>query len=367
MDSVFVKDISTPTLLLDEYKCKSNIEKIYSKVKAMGIEFRPHFKTHQSKHIGRWFWDLGVRKIAVSSLKMAKYFMQSEWRDILIAFPLNVCELDEILLISRQVDLKVTISDIRTLEFLTNVLTFPLEIYLEIDVDFKRSGFDVNNLQEIDRALKIITKSKYLRLVGLLAHNGLTYKCKNSQEVIETNKNFLTKLFNLKNYLTLKGFNVILSVGDTPSVSICDDFAGVDELRPGNFVFYDVMQMAIGSCSFDNIAVCLAVPIVAMYPARKEIVCYGGSVHLSAESINVEDIHIFGLITDVFDSFWSDPIDESYVRMLSQEHSIIRTTTDFMSKHKVGDLIGILPIHSCLTAEAMKKYLIPNSTWVDHL
>lgn len=367
MDSVFVKDISVPTLLLDETKCKSNIEKISSKVKSMGIDFRPHFKTHQSKAIGNWFWDLGIRKISVSSLRMAKYFMQANWRDILIAFPINIRELDEILIISRHIDLKVTISDLHSLEFLSRIMTFPLDVYIEVDVGFKRSGFDVDRTDLFSKILKIFDKSKFLKLVGILSHNGLNYLAKSPTEVIENNRHFLSKLFDLKNYFIAHGYNPILSVGDTPSISLCDDFAGVDELRPGNFVFYDLMQVSIGSCTVDDISVCLAVPIVAMYPERNEVVCYGGAVHLSKESLKFDGTEIYGLVVDVFDSNWSDPIEDTFVKMITQEHSLIKTNSDFFKTHKIGDLVGILPVHSCLTADAMKKYLIPNSAWLDHL
>ncbi|MFN3306933.1 MAG: alanine racemase [Candidatus Kapaibacteriota bacterium] len=367
MDSVFVKDISLPTLILDETKCKRNISRIFSKVSAIGIDFRPHFKTHQSKYIGKWFWDLGIRKITVSSLRMAKYFLQSGWNDILIAFPTNLRELDEYLLYANQISLKITISDVAAIEFLAKVLTFPNEIYLEVDVWSMRSGFDIHNLNEIDRALKIISKSKFIKLVGILAHNSDVYNCRSPEEVCESNKKFLSKLFDLKNYLVMKGYNIQLSIGDTPSVSICEDFTGVDELRPGNFVFYDVMQVAIGSCSVDDIAVCLAVPIVAIYPQRNEIVCYGGAIHLSKDYIKIEEMDIFGLVVDIQENTWTNPIEETFVKSLYKEHSVIKTTPEFISQHRVGDLLGILPIHSCLTAEAMKKYLIPNLAWADHL
>lgn len=367
MDSVFVRDIAVPTLLLDEAKSKENIIRIVSKVKALGIDFRPHFKTHQSKYIGKWFWDLGIRKISVSSLKMAKYFLQSGWNDILVAFPVNIRELDEYLLYANQTNLKISISDSEAIEKLSKVLTFPIEIFLEVDVWSRRSGFDVDNLNEIEHILKVISRSRFIKLVGLVAHNSDVYNCRGPLEVCESNKKFLSKLFDLKNYFTMKGFNIILSVGDTPSVSICDDFIGVDELRPGNFVFYDVMQVAIGSCSVDDIAVCLAVPIVAIYPRRNEIVCYGGAIHLSNEYIKIEDLDIYGLVVNILENGWSSPIEETFVKSLYQEHSVIRTTPEFISKLRVGDIIGILPIHSCLTADAMKKYLIPNVAWVDHL
>ncbi len=367
MINLLIKDISEPTLLLDEFKCKNNIKRTLFKIKSLGIDSRPHFKTHQSKLIGNWFGELGVKKITVSSLKMAKYFLQSGWTDILIAFPLNIRELDEILVLSSHINLKITISDINALEFLANVITFPIEIYLEIDVGYNRSGLDINDLNLISKALKIVNKSKFLKLVGIISHNGLNYYTKDKKEVVENHRNFLSKLLDLKNFITHQGNKVLLTIGDTPSISICDDFLGVDELCPGNFVFYDVMQASIGSCSTDDIAICLAVPIVGIYPARNEMVCYGGATHLSKESLRFDSAEIYGLVVDIYENDWSEPLEDTFVKMLTQEHLVIKTTQKVISRHKVGDLVGILPIHSCLTADAMKKYLIPNSGWVDHL
>ncbi len=47
----------------------------------------------------------------------------------------------------------------------------------------------------------------------------------------------------------------------------------------------------------------------------------------------------------------------TFVKSLSQEHGIIKTNSDFISKTKIGDVIGILPVHACMTVSAMKNYL----------
>ena len=60
-------EISKPTLLLDENKCRQNIERMAAKASHHGLSFRPHFKTHQSAGIGNWIRDQGVEKITVSS------------------------------------------------------------------------------------------------------------------------------------------------------------------------------------------------------------------------------------------------------------------------------------------------------------
>ena len=53
---------------------------------------------------------------------------------------------------------------------------------------------------------------------------------------------------------------------------------------------------------------------------------------------------------------WSDPIANTYVSALSQEHGIIKTTKALIDKINVGDILGILPVHSCLTSHQMKEY-----------
>ncbi|MEM6737764.1 MAG: alanine racemase, partial [Bacteroidota bacterium] len=77
--------ITDPTLLLNKDICLRNIERMVAKAKHHNLTFRPHFKTHQSHEIGRWFREYGVDKITVSSLKMAEYFAEDQWGDITVA------------------------------------------------------------------------------------------------------------------------------------------------------------------------------------------------------------------------------------------------------------------------------------------
>ena len=84
--------ITRPTLIIDEVKARKNIAFMADKAKKYNLLFRPHFKTHQSATVARWFREMGVNHIAVSSLAMAHYFYQHGWDDIHIAFPYNLLE-----------------------------------------------------------------------------------------------------------------------------------------------------------------------------------------------------------------------------------------------------------------------------------
>ena len=54
------KTILKPTLLLDENTARANIQRMARKALSAGVQFRPHFKTHQSITIGSWFAEEGI-------------------------------------------------------------------------------------------------------------------------------------------------------------------------------------------------------------------------------------------------------------------------------------------------------------------
>jgi len=70
--------IQKPTLVLDKERCLRNIRKMAEKANKHNLHFRPHFKTHQSIEIGRWFRDFGVKAITVSSVEMAQYLAKAD-------------------------------------------------------------------------------------------------------------------------------------------------------------------------------------------------------------------------------------------------------------------------------------------------
>ena len=99
--------ITRPTLLLHRPTCEANIGKMAEKAKKQNIQLIPHFKTHQSAQVGEWFRKVGVEAITVTSVKMANYFARNGWKDICIAFPVNVLESEQIDELAAQINLKI--------------------------------------------------------------------------------------------------------------------------------------------------------------------------------------------------------------------------------------------------------------------
>ena len=63
---------------------------------------------------------------------------------------------------------------------------------------------------------------------------------------------------------------------------------------------------------------------------------------------------------------WSDAWPDSYVMKVSQEHGVIQTTDEIINKIQIGEFIGILPVHSCLTADCMGEYMTLDGNILDH-
>ena len=78
---------------LASIETNKDISKIKDRADRNNLIMRPHFKTHQSLEVGKWYKNQGIDRITVSSISMAKYFSK-DWNDILIAFPVNILEIE---------------------------------------------------------------------------------------------------------------------------------------------------------------------------------------------------------------------------------------------------------------------------------
>jgi D-serine deaminase-like pyridoxal phosphate-dependent protein len=337
------------------------------KAQKSGVVFRPHFKTHQSLEVGRWFRKAGIERITVSSVRMANYFARDGWDDITIAFPLNIRELDAINSIAGKINLNILVENEDVIPHMINTLDHPIGIFLKIDTGYHRTGISANGVRVIQGIINKLEKNPLFQLRGLLTHTGHTYKTSSTGEIMAHYKETVDALVELKKSISSRQERVILSIGDTPSCSLVDRFDGIDEIRPGNFIFYDFMQYQLGSCTREQIAVMLAAPIVAKHAERNEIVVYSGAIHLSKESISLPDGKLsFGSIVQISKDGWGNFEEDCYVSGLSQEHGIIQASNTLMNRLEIGDLIGIIPVHSCLTANLMKGYVTLEDEKVDH-
>ncbi len=356
--------ISKPTLLLDIQKCKNNIQRMVEKAKKNNLIFRPHFKTHQSVQIGEIFKEFGIDKITVSSVEMAQYFADAGWNDITIAFPLNPLEISEIIKLSNKITLNILISSKDSAEKLMQTTNKKLNYFIEIDTGHRRSEILAEDILQIKETISLLNLQHNFK--GFLTHPGHTYQAHSTNDILDIHQDTINKMSILKNKFKSEFSNLIISTGDTPSCTLAENFENIDEIRPGNFVFFDLMQHNLGVCKFEDIAVCVACPVVHINRGRNEIVIYGGGIHLSKEFIIQNGEKNFGLVVKLNEIGWKKPVEISYLKSISQEHGIINASAEIINEISIGDVVGIIPVHSCMTANLMGSYRTLNGQIFDH-
>ncbi|MCP4571506.1 MAG: alanine racemase [bacterium] len=339
--------LDRPTLLVDETRARANIARMAAKAAAAGVRFRPHFKTHRNAAIGRWFAEAGVTAITVSSLDMAAHFADHDWDDLTLAFLVNPRQLPRLgdlawRLADRGGSLGLTVDTPEAARAVRHVIGDTAPLWIKVDTGYGRSGVPWDD----GPRLKAVAESAVC--TGLLTHAGHSY---------HTAREDLPELFSetarrLATAREATGRDLLLSVGDTPTCSAVDSFTGVDEVRPGNFVYFDLMQRALGVCRDDDLAACVACPVVALDAARGRVVLHGGAVHLSKEQLPGP---VYGLVGRL-DGEGPRVLDAAPVVDISQEHGIVRTAparfAEVFGRIRTGDLLPVWPVHSCLTGEA---------------
>jgi D-serine deaminase-like pyridoxal phosphate-dependent protein len=299
---------------------------------------------------------------------MASYFADDGWRDITIAFPVNLRERRRISALASRVQLNLVAENLESLEALEAELQSPVRIFIKTDTGAHRTGLGPEQTELIDRLVERLTHSRRLSFAGFLSHAGHTYRARGREAIRAVHLEALGIMRQLRERYAGAHPDLTISIGDTPACSTVDEYGGIDEIRPGNFVFYDLMQLEIGSCRADQIAVALACPVVALHPERQEIVLYGGGVHLSKDRSYLPDgREYYGRVAAWDGNGWTLPDPSAYLRGLSQEHGIVKATPALMQRTRVGDLLPILPVHSCMTADLMKGYLTTKGKRIEML
>ena len=391
-------EITKPTFVVDEAICRRNIARMAEKAHEAGLRFRPHFKTHQSAAIGAWFREEGVTAITVSSVSMARYFASAGWNDITVAFPVNLREIGEINKLASEISINLLVENEISMNFLVKNLAIPAGIYIEVDTGYHRTGVDAFKTRIIDQMMDVLRKNRNLVFKGFLSHSGQTYSARNVDDIHVRHADVLLKTRSLKNHYGGEWPDLEISLGDTPACAVCSDWDSVDEIRPGNFVFYDLMQLSLGVCRVEDIAVRVLCPVVSKQIMRNEVVVYGGAVHLSKElMIGANGKKSFGAVclpgggssagiggvglaaggVEVAGSSGSACIPgyrfsnaisaDTWVAGLSQEHGIIRGSFDEIRAMFPGDLLEIIPVHSCLAADLAGYYVTTDGSRIEKI
>ena len=155
--------------------------------------------------------------------------------------------------------------------------------------------------------------------------------------------------------LRARGMEVpVVSIGSTPTITTVDHLEGIDEARPGNYIFFDAFQATAGSCGFEECALTVLAAIVHRDRRRGKVITDCGAIALSKDRGPVEfDPGCgYGQMVDLEGQNLGIRIDS-----LSQEHGEAATVDSAaIERLSVGTRVRVVPNHSCLTAAQHSHY-----------
>jgi len=334
-----------------------------NKANSIEASFRPHFKTHQSYVIGQWFIDEGVSGITVSTPQMASYFARHGWDDITIAFPFYRQQMSDINQLSEHCTLRLFVQNQDDIKYLGSSLKHPVNLMIEIDAGYNRSGISYFEKGKINSLIRSMNTTPNVSFKGFYIHDGGTYRVHGLEAVrriLKRDTKAFTELYE-------RYPDVAYGLGDTPSCSLLDNLSPATELSPGNLIFYDLMQIEIGSCSYDDLGMLVQVPVVQEKPSEDQCIIHGGAVHFSKERLNINGGDCYGQPVLVSENGSIQKIDGSSVIALSQEHGTVSGLKVLKSAYKKDQLndLWICPVHSCLTANLFKEYTTPDGATIE--
>ena len=187
-----------------------------------------------------------------------------------------------------------------------------------------------------------------LRFLGLLSHAGHAYGAQSLHDIAVVAREEAEILTTLAAAARAGGIDVAeLSVGSTPSARASAGLPGLTELRPGNYVYCDRTQVALGSATLEDCALTVVATVVSK-PAADRIILDCGSKTLSSDlARGFAPVPGHGAI---FTGLESSTVDESLlVERLSEEHATVRVTTGTTALEP-GDRVRVLPNHSCVVS-----------------
>lgn len=342
--------IRRATLLVDERRARANIKEFVHRASNADVILRPHFKTHQSAAVAQWFRDAGVTRATVSSLGQARYFADHGWRDLTLAMGANPREVADYNDLAARIDLGLLVDHPHTIAALASGLTHPVGCWIDCDTGYGRTGISWHDNDRLLSLVHLIEVAPLLTFRGLLTHAGHGYNAKDPATIFVETRQRLQQAHSV-----LK--TGILSAGDTPGFATTKDWSGLDEARPGNFVFYDLMQLEAGICTVDQLACAVACPVIGVYPERQEAVIHAGAVHLSREALQNGTI---GRLLGLGENGLEGLLPGWELVRVSQEHGILKAIGDQARAELInlrpGNLVLVAPVHSCLTCEQFDCY-----------
>jgi len=375
-------NLSTPALLVEQSCLQDNLAAMQEKADANDVTLRPHAKTHKSVALARRQRERGAEGLTVATVTEAETFVGAGVDDVRVAYPVTGREKHERLQVLRdEATISLTVDTVAGAEQASAIYAeadTPVNVLIEVDVGHGRCGVHWSDEKATVTLAQHIAALPGLRLAGILTHAGQAYNGPSDGEteveaLRRASRHERDRMLSLASALAeADGVEVIphnfdISVGSTPSMAAFEnaerDGFRVTEIRPGNYVMHDAIQVALGAASLPDCALTVLTTVIstqekpdgthhAFVDAGKKVFTTDTGYGTSGHGIALADAATM------------QPHPGIKVNHLSEEHGWLTLSGD--ADLTVGDRLRIVPNHACVTvANQDRLHVVDGNAVVD--
>lgn len=342
--------MDSPALLLDDSRLDRNVRLMAQLCRQHGKKLRPHIKTHKTLEIARRQLDNGAVGLTVAKLGEAEVYAAAGFDDLLVCYPIvGQLKLARLAVLAQSVTVSTVVDNAGAADDLSAAMTAAgvrLDVLLKLDVGMHRVGISADEVEQLAAA---VAELPGLRLRGVCIHEGSVYGEADPARRRTVGRDQVQGLVAAAERLRDRGLPIdVVSCGSTPSIADVVDIDGLTEVRPGNYVFYDAMQVALGVIEAERCALSVLTTVVSRGGADHAVVDAG------AKTLSLDrGAHGLGLLSDYGRIIGRD---DMRLASLSEEHGWLKLGKEVPLS--VGERLRVLPNHACAVVNNFDKMII---------
>lgn len=315
----------------------------------LGVRLRPHMKTAKSIDVARLATSGQFGGITVSTLAEARYFAGHGIRDITYAVGIVPDKVADVLAIDARVGvLGDSTGVVEAVAAIVQNLDRTLPFWIEIDCGAGRAGIDAHD-GDLVRIAQAIHDAPNLVLEGVLTHAGHSYHCRGTAEIRRVAEIERASAASAAARIRASGIDCPqVSVGSTPTATHAEHLTGVTEMRPGVYMFGDLDQVRLGSCTHDDLALYVDATVIGHNRRAGYVLIDAGGLALSKDRGEIGEG--YGRIVGFQDVVVAD---------VNQEHGMLSRSSGEpppFDRLPIGSRVRVIPNHACMTAAAYPAY-----------
>ncbi|AEF85877.1 alanine racemase domain protein [Treponema primitia ZAS-2] len=342
METLTQAQLETPCLVINMEQVRENITAMQKIADTAGCRLRPHVKTHKMPLFARMQVEAGASGICCAKVSEAEVMADGGLQDIFIAYPLvGDFRIQRALILARRITrLILAVDSLQGALALSQAAVKAgqeLEVRLEIDTGAKRTGIP---LEEASLLAEAVYKMPGLRLTGIYTFKGLNYQGTPTEEnelAAQEESSLMERAAKKIEALGIKLPDI--SGGSSPTGAAVARLGKINEIRPGTYIFKDLMLCSEKVAQPSEIAVRYVATVVSC-PREDYAVIDGGTKCFPTDVV----LHTAPFQYTAYARV--EGREDLLLDRMNEEHGIIRSVNG-KTLLSVGQRITLIPLHVC--------------------